>query len=1133
MYSDPENLKTVPTTDTVHNDEAVRVLHHYDGAHSWSDEEENKLLRKVDWRVMPVLCLVYMLVYYDKAILSQAAIFGLRQQLHLTIGNRYSMSAAIFYLGFILGSYPAIVLAQRFPVERVASAIVTLWGLTLILTTVCTSYQGIYAQRFVLGFLEAGISPMFMLIVGSFYKKSEQAFRMGIWYSTTGYVSVFSPLINYGLGKINGGLNTWRYMYYFTGSITMLVGLVLYVIISPDPVRARGFNDRERYIMVARLQANNTGVKNKHFKSAQLIELLLDPKFWIIFSIAFLSMIANGAISTFVPIVIEGFGFTAFNSLLLLMPVGFYAGSAMLLLSFLAGKLRNSRTILIFLAQMGTTLASILLWKLPTKERGALLFACIILPSIGAGYAVLMGLQVANTAGYTKRSMASSGLYIGYCLGNFVGPLVFKANDAPRYPKGFLVVVITAIAAGILALIYRGLCMYTNSQRDKSGVPEGFDHAYEDDLTDKTVSGYTSRLSHRNERERTYVLLQTQSDQGISKCSNCTAANRECEVRVSKRGRKRHMEEDIQQTQVIINTPARPVHRTQSFHVPVVPSPAPVTSISPAQVVPEVASAHFNQTPTSSSVVEGVGRSHQNDVDTGYLQVYGHENHIEAELADLESTLEQRRDVLDPKRRQLLQTFAETYWDYCYCWCPVLDPSSFMEDIDRSPMLANAVALAGSHVRPPLLSHDGPKVYYDKARALFYDDAETNSLTALQALCLFYWWAPRATSTIHRHSSWWWTSVIIRHAQQMGIHREPPQGHPLRSSHNLSLRRRIWWTVFARERLTALCQSKPSIIDPDDCNILEPQLSDFPNDTVSQKRALVFIHWVKLCAILGRMAKVLGRSSDNISTAAHVGMHESLVSWVHNLPTELKLQISTTHTDSFDRDIHQLHLPYFTAIIILHLRRSAHDLPQALPPAILAASCTVRILGDILLRGSCRYLMPITCWYAGTAFIPLLQAVRMPPLSGEAEEGIETLVSTVEQLQQMWGSANVIQQGFQRLRNATTTNVPVAQNPAVADNTHVRWSSDDADITLSPQQPEGIYDWTALFPFVTKQTNSIAGELFGNQEKGTVTRGLASPDNLFHYESMQNEYNGLLDPFMDFTFDIGDLNFAAQQSAEL
>jgi len=44
------------------------------------------------------------------------------------------MSASIFYLGFIVGAYPAIVLAQRYPIERVVFGIVLLWGICLTCT---------------------------------------------------------------------------------------------------------------------------------------------------------------------------------------------------------------------------------------------------------------------------------------------------------------------------------------------------------------------------------------------------------------------------------------------------------------------------------------------------------------------------------------------------------------------------------------------------------------------------------------------------------------------------------------------------------------------------------------------------------------------------------------------------------------------------------------------------------------------------------------------------------------------------------------------------------------------------------------------------------------------------------------
>lgn len=210
-------------------------------------------------------------------------------------------------------------------------------------------------------------------------------------------------------------------MYLFAGALTILWGIILNFVLPPDPVSARGFTDRERYILVARLRTNNSGVRNTHFKMGQVVELLLDPKFWLVFFTAFLAMIANAPISTFTPIIINSFGFSTLHSLLLVIPSGFYAGSMMLLMPYLSYKFttKNIRSWLVIGCLLVTMVASLLLLLLPLNETGGLLFACYILPTMGAGYGVLMGLQIANIAGYTKRSLSSSGLYIGYCLGTF------------------------------------------------------------------------------------------------------------------------------------------------------------------------------------------------------------------------------------------------------------------------------------------------------------------------------------------------------------------------------------------------------------------------------------------------------------------------------------------------------------------------------------------------------------------------------------------------------------------------------------------------------------------------------------------------------------------------------------------
>jgi hypothetical protein len=333
----------------------------------------------------------------------------------------------------------------------------------------------------------------------------------------------------------------------------------------------------------------------------------------------------------------------------------------------------------------------------------------------------------------------------------------------------------------------------------------------------------------------------------------------------------------------------------------------------------------------------------------------------------------------------------------------------------------------------------------------------------------------------------------------------------------------------ARERLTALCQSKPCIIDVEDCNIAEPQMSDFAPDPSSQKKGEIFIYWTRLCSIIGKVAKYLSRASQSSGTEFPSHLRRELVDWVNSLPPHLQLGIGSTRTQAFDRDVHQLHLPYLTTIIILHLKRDTHDLPQALPPAILAASCTVRILRDILSRGNTRFLMPITCWYSATAFTALLQARGIQQFSQEAEEGLEVLDRTVRQLQAMWASANIIRQGFERLRKtrspqATTGDHRFDNNAKTfhRSNTEAGWLLGSTD-HLTCHTPDQ-FDWTLLFPFVTPLTNGIAEVLLKDRTQGTST--IQTPANSSFHENLLSQYQDLLEPFTDYTIDLSNPAFS-------
>lgn len=65
-------------------DEALKAFQGHEGEVIEIDEATNKrLLRRIDWNLMPVMCIVYGLNYLDKTALSYASIMGLKTDLNL------------------------------------------------------------------------------------------------------------------------------------------------------------------------------------------------------------------------------------------------------------------------------------------------------------------------------------------------------------------------------------------------------------------------------------------------------------------------------------------------------------------------------------------------------------------------------------------------------------------------------------------------------------------------------------------------------------------------------------------------------------------------------------------------------------------------------------------------------------------------------------------------------------------------------------------------------------------------------------------------------------------------------------------------------------------------------------------
>lgn len=62
----------------------------------YTKDEERHLVRKIDLMIIPYLAVCYAFFYIDKTTLSYAAIFGIREDLHL-VGTDYNWLSSMFY----------------------------------------------------------------------------------------------------------------------------------------------------------------------------------------------------------------------------------------------------------------------------------------------------------------------------------------------------------------------------------------------------------------------------------------------------------------------------------------------------------------------------------------------------------------------------------------------------------------------------------------------------------------------------------------------------------------------------------------------------------------------------------------------------------------------------------------------------------------------------------------------------------------------------------------------------------------------------------------------------------------------------------------------------------------------------
>ncbi|KAH9942119.1 MFS general substrate transporter [Amylocystis lapponica] len=439
--------------------------------------EADRIRKKIDWHVLPLMCTLYWIQFMDKTTLGSAAILGIREATHLTT-NQYNWLGTVFYLSYLIFEYPQNLALQHFPVGKWMSVNIFVWGVALAAHAACKNFAGLFVVRFILGMCEGSITAGFMIVSSMFYTRDEQTLRVGYWFLMNGTAQIISGFISWGTLHIKTtGFEPWQWLMSITGMLTLVTAVTFWCYFPDSPTTAWFLTREERAKAVQRIKGNQTGVENKHFKIEQVHEALRDPKTWLFALFSAVNNVPN-SLTNQSQLIVASFGFTYLQTTLLGCVDGVIEIVTIFTGVHLAARLHNARAYVGAAYTIPNILGSILIITLPWDNKAGLLCAQWLTGIGTTGFVLSLSWLSNVTAGHTKRVTVNAIMLIAYCVGNAAGPFMWQAKYRPRYRVPWTIIGICYVVCPLILLTIRRILSAENRRRDAEPLDETYDNVY-------------------------------------------------------------------------------------------------------------------------------------------------------------------------------------------------------------------------------------------------------------------------------------------------------------------------------------------------------------------------------------------------------------------------------------------------------------------------------------------------------------------------------------------------------------------------------------------------------------------------------------------------------------------------------
>ncbi len=215
--------------------------------------------RRITWRLMPFLLLLYFLAYIDR---TNVSITALNMKKSLDAGglgfndNIIGSGAGIFFIGYFLLEIPGTLIVEKWSARKWIARIMISWG---IIAT-CMGFIGtkwmnfsdnvtqFYVLRFILGMAEAGFFPGIVVFLTHWFRPEDRAkakanFMIGIPIATM----IGFPLSRLIMDHVHwAGYEGWRWVFILEGIPSVIFGIVTIFYLTDWPHEAKWLPEDEK-----------------------------------------------------------------------------------------------------------------------------------------------------------------------------------------------------------------------------------------------------------------------------------------------------------------------------------------------------------------------------------------------------------------------------------------------------------------------------------------------------------------------------------------------------------------------------------------------------------------------------------------------------------------------------------------------------------------------------------------------------------------------------------------------------------------------------------------------------------------------------------------------------------------------